>query len=107
MTSNPYERFQSGDLILRDELAMDRTVLANERTLLSYIRTGLAFAVTGVGTVKFFTSLVSVLLGWSMVLFALLLVAVGAWRFHHVAQQITACRKSPGAAPDPSNRAGM
>jgi hypothetical protein len=26
MTGNPYERFQSGALILRDELAVDRTL---------------------------------------------------------------------------------
>ena len=63
MSSNPYERFTSSELILRDELAIDRTVLANERTLLSYIRTGLAFAVTGAGAIHFFASLIALLGG--------------------------------------------
>ncbi|RPJ43750.1 MAG: DUF202 domain-containing protein, partial [Deltaproteobacteria bacterium] len=33
MKKSPYSRFESTDLILRDELAVDRTLLANERTL--------------------------------------------------------------------------
>lgn len=96
MASNPYERFKSGDLILRDELAVDRTVLANERTLLSYIRTGLAFAVTGAGTIKFFASLTSLLLGWCMVVSALVVTAFGVWRFRRVAGHIATCRKPGG-----------
>lgn len=35
------------ELILRDHLALDRTILANERTFLSYIRTTLAMIVVG------------------------------------------------------------
>jgi inner membrane protein YidH len=98
MTNNPYERFQGADLILRDELAMDRTVLANERTLLSYIRTGLAFAITGAGTIKFVASLVALLLGWCMVVLSFVVVALGVWRFRRVARHISTCRKPPVAA---------
>jgi putative membrane protein len=100
MTSNPYERFQSSDLILRDELAVDRTVLANERTLLSYIRTGLAFGITGAGTIKFFASLVSLLLGWCMVVLAFFVVVFGVWRFRRVAGHISTCRKPPVGVAD-------
>lgn len=42
-----YEQFKEEELILRDHLALDRTVLANERTFLSYIRTMLAVVVVG------------------------------------------------------------
>ncbi len=35
------------DLILREKLAIERTVMANDRTLLSFIRTALYFAVAG------------------------------------------------------------
>ncbi|HSF05818.1 MAG TPA: DUF202 domain-containing protein [Methylomirabilota bacterium] len=101
MAGNPYERFQRGDLILRDELAVDRTVLANERTLLSYIRTGLAFGVTGAGAIEFFGSLIFLLLGWGMVGLAFLVVALGVWRFRQVAGRISACRK-PDSGPRPS-----
>ncbi|MCE5185755.1 MAG: DUF202 domain-containing protein [Planctomycetaceae bacterium] len=41
----PYRRFEGSELILRDELAIDRTRLANERTFLSYLRTALTLAV--------------------------------------------------------------
>jgi putative membrane protein len=95
MTGNPYERFQSGALILRDELAVDRTILANERTLLSYIRTGLAFGVTGAGTIKFFATVISLLLGWCLVVSAFFVVVVGVWRFRRVAEHISTCRKPP------------
>jgi inner membrane protein YidH len=100
MTRNPYERFQSSDLILRDELAVDRTVLANERTLLSYIRTGLAFGVTGAGTIKLFGSLISALLGWCMVVCAFFVVALGIRRFRHVAGHISTFRKAPVRSAD-------
>jgi putative membrane protein len=101
MGRNPYERFKSSELILRDELAIDRTVLANERTLLSYMRTGLALAVTGAATIKFFSSLIALLLGWGMVLLAFVVGAFGVWRFRRVAGHIAACRQSP-AGGNPS-----
>jgi inner membrane protein YidH len=102
VTSNPYERFRSSDLILRDELAVDRTALANERTLLSYVRTGLAFGVTGAGTIKFFASLISQLLGWCMVVLAVFVVALGIWRFRRVAGHVSTCRKPPLGAAEQS-----
>lgn len=36
------------DLILREQLAIERTNMANDRTLLSFIRTALYFAVAGI-----------------------------------------------------------
>jgi putative membrane protein len=53
MNNSPYERFDSDDLILRDELAIDRTLLANERTLLSYLRSGIALLIAGVSIIHF------------------------------------------------------
>jgi len=40
-------------LILRDHLAADRTILANERTFLAYIRTALTLFVAGLSFVHF------------------------------------------------------
>lgn len=34
-----YEKLDRKSLILRDHLAVDRTILANERTVLAYVRT--------------------------------------------------------------------
>lgn len=46
-----YSRFHDG-MILRDHLALDRTVLANERTLLAYLRTFIGTLSAGVAMVK-------------------------------------------------------
>jgi putative membrane protein len=91
--ATPYEKFNSRDLILRDELAIDRTALANERTFLAYVRTSLAFAITGAGAIKFLTSLAALMLGWLMLVIAVVIVAVGVWRFRRVSEQIARCRK--------------
>lgn len=53
-----------GQLILRDRLAENRTVLANERTLLSYVRTSLAFLAAGLSFIKFFDSVAIAAIGW-------------------------------------------
>ena len=53
MNDSPYSRFDSDDLILRDELAIDRTLLANERTLMAYLRAGVALLIAGVSIIHF------------------------------------------------------
>jgi len=53
MQDSHYVRFDSDDLILRDELAIDRTLLANERTLLAYLRSGVTLLIAGVSIVHF------------------------------------------------------
>lgn len=55
MKESPYSRFAPGQLILRDELAVDRTLLANERTLLAYLRSAVALAIAGVSIMHFST----------------------------------------------------
>lgn len=42
-------------LILRDELAVERTLLANERTLLAYLRSGVALLIAGASIMHFST----------------------------------------------------
>jgi putative membrane protein len=53
MSANPYNKFQKTELILRDELAIDRTILANERTLMAYLRSGVALFIAGISMVHF------------------------------------------------------
>lgn len=48
------------DLILREKLALQRTVLANQSTLLSFLRTGMYFLIAGISLNK----LVKVEFGW-------------------------------------------
>lgn len=53
MGETPYSRFDGSDLILRDELAIDRTLLANERTVLAYLRSSVALLIAGVSIMHF------------------------------------------------------
>lgn len=53
MNDTPYSRFEGEDLILRDELAIDRTLLANERTLLAYLRAAVSLVIAGVSIIHF------------------------------------------------------
>jgi len=55
MENSPYSRFECEDLILRDELAVDRTLLANERTLMTYLRFGVGLLIAGVSIIQFST----------------------------------------------------
>lgn len=47
-------RFSPHGFILRDWLALDRTILANERTLLSFTRTALVLILAGMTFIRFF-----------------------------------------------------
>jgi len=49
----PYQRFKNDNLTLRDELAVDRTLLANERTLLAYLRGGITLLLAGITFIHF------------------------------------------------------
>ena len=49
----PYSRFEREELILRDELAIDRTLLANERTLLAYLRSAISLGIAGISIMHF------------------------------------------------------
>lgn len=51
--SKPYERFLREELILRDELAIDRTLLANERTMMAYVRLAITLVIAGVSIIHF------------------------------------------------------
>jgi len=49
---DPYSEFKRNEMILRDWLALDRTVLANKRTFLAYGRTAIALLALGIAFVK-------------------------------------------------------
>lgn len=59
-----YPQFRTEEPILRDFLAVDRTILSNERTLLAYVRTALALVIVGGSAVKFFDSMIVIVTGW-------------------------------------------
>ncbi|MBN1644153.1 MAG: DUF202 domain-containing protein [Dehalococcoidales bacterium] len=75
--NNPYIKFIEEELILRDYLAADRTVLANERTFLAYLRTAIAIAAAGAALIQLFDSTTVIVIGWIMIPAAIGTAVVG------------------------------
>jgi putative membrane protein len=75
-----YSRFNDS-LILRDYLALDRTVLANERTLFSYIRLSLGIVAVGVGMIEILDIKAAVVSGCILVALSPLVCVIGVLRF--------------------------
>ena len=78
---SPYDRFESEELILRDELAIDRTLLANERTLLSYLRSGVAMMITGLTIIHYANKPWFMWAGVACIPLGLVTGVFGIWRF--------------------------
>ena len=93
---NPYGRFSQDELTLRDQLALDRTVVANERTLLAYLRTALALVVAGATLLHFLDSVFTELGGIFLILAGVSLLMVGASRYRTVQQHLTVLTPKQG-----------
>jgi putative membrane protein len=79
LVSKAYRDVDPDTMILRDHLALGRTVLANERTALAYLRTAVALVITGLLLIRFseesaipYTGLV----GWLMLAAATVVILV-------------------------------
>jgi putative membrane protein len=81
MKKLPYDNFNSQEFIVRDWLALDRTVLANERTFLAYGRTAIGLMLGGLTLIKLFHSPFAIASGWGFVGFALVVFSFGVQRF--------------------------
>ncbi|WP_298353327.1 DUF202 domain-containing protein [Rhodoblastus sp.] len=81
MSRLPYDNFNAHEFILRDWLALDRTVLANERTFLAYGRTSLGLFLAGVTLIKVFKSDFAIGTGWVFVVTAVGVFIYGFRRF--------------------------
>lgn len=78
----PYENVKPEQLILRDQLAIDRTHLANERTLLAYVRTAFMLLIAGATAIKALPAdRVAVTSGWLLLGTGLVVGLFGARRF--------------------------
>ena len=92
MDGNPYRRFQREELILRDELAIDRTVLANERTVLAYFRSALTLIIVGVTFLHFVEKGHLRLVGMAFIPFGLGVGVFGGWRYRRMDRMIRGVR---------------
>lgn len=87
MSEEQYHQYTQEDkqqMILRDYLAVDRTIMANESSFLSYIRTALTLLVAAITFLKFLDGPLFQVLGWGFVACALLLMVKGASRYEAV-----------------------
>jgi putative membrane protein len=82
--TTPYSRFDTQQLILRDELALDRTILANERTLLAYLRTVLALLLAGVTFLHFAQALWFTIVGVVCLVIGLAVLPLAVWRYRRM-----------------------
>lgn len=85
----PYSKINPDNLILRDHLAYDRTVLANERTLLSYVRTSIALLAAGGTLVKIFPDEPAMAtLGAILLVLGGAVMVIGSWRFIYMTRKL-------------------
>lgn len=95
MKQLPYDQFSDHDLVLRDYLALDRTILANERTLLAYARTALALLVTGASLVQFFPSPTLSAFGVLSVILGVVVTTAGIYSYLRVRHSYLRLLKRP------------
>lgn len=93
MNNNLYERFTKDELILRDELAIDRTLLANERTMLSYLRGALSLIIAGLTFVHFVEEGMLRYLGLSLIPLGVISGAYGYSRYKQMDRRISVIRR--------------
>jgi putative membrane protein len=74
-----YEKMDKEELILRDELAIERTRLAEERTYLAYIRTGMSILLGGLFFVGYFKEGVFLYIGYGTLAISFVFIAYGVY----------------------------
>lgn len=96
MERNHYSQFDVAELILRDQLAIDRTLLANERTLLSYLRSGVALLIAGISIIHFSHQVWFTAAGFACIPGGFATILVGSSRFRKMHNAISVIRRKLG-----------
>lgn len=69
------------DMILRDFLALDRTILANKRTLLAYLRTFIGLIAGGIGMIKLVTDGIINIVGYIFIAVSFPVLIIGLIKY--------------------------
>lgn len=96
MKEDRYSKYCGENLILRDELAIDRTVLANERTLLSYLRSAVALLIAGITIVNFSTEGWFRAMGIACIPTGIITAVIGVARYRIMDRSIRRIRSQSG-----------
>ena len=100
MQRNHYSQYDPAELILRDQLAIDRTLLANERTLLSYLRSGAALFIAGISIIHFSHEVWFTAAGFLCLPSGIITMLFGVFRFRKMSRAIAAARQGHKNVPD-------
>jgi putative membrane protein len=103
MAKSLYSRFENDTLILRDELAIDRTLLANERTLLAYLRSAVALVIAGASMMHFSQQGWFWYAGLACLPSGLATGAIGMVRYRRMNDAITLVRRQLGIPAKPAS----
>jgi len=101
----PYSRFSSSKLILRDELAIDRTLMANERTLMAYLRSGVALLIAGVSIIHFSSEGWFWMIGLTCIPAGIITGVTGIVRYRKMSKKIASARNLSTTAGGSSEKA--
>ena len=93
MAQSPYSKFDNSELILRDELAIDRTILANERTLLAYLRSGVSLVIAGVSMMHFSQAVWFQAVGVACIPLGVITAIFGVARYRIINRSISSVRR--------------
>lgn len=88
MTKKPKELTKRENLILRDYLAVDRTILSNERTFLAFVRTALTVFAIGISLVKLFETSFLHYMGYACIPVAFVVFILGLQKYRKGEQLI-------------------
>lgn len=85
----------SANLIVREQLAIDRTVLANERTLLAYARTALALIAIGATAISFYENIWMIVMGSIGIGLGVIGGIIGGVRYRTMHKRLGLARAEP------------
>ncbi len=83
-----YPKYKKEELVLRDFLAINRTILANEITFMAYVRTSLTFLVVGISFIKFLQMKMVEIGGWIFILLGAYMFIIGLRRYLRIKKQL-------------------
>lgn len=84
------------DLILREQLAWERTKMAIQRTTLSFLRTALYFVVAGISIRHALDFRSNFLIQWLLIGVGLLILLIGAINHNRLSKKLVESKKHIG-----------
>ncbi len=94
--SDLYLWIMNKDLILRERLALQRTILANQSTFLSFLRTSMYFAVAGVSVDRLLDIPGGRIYAYGLFIIAAFVLALGVFNFAIHRKKIARSQKHIG-----------